>query len=141
MPTKKKNEPELQPLNDRQRRFVEHYAVYGDRDQAVVAAGYNPKVLGDTGIWLLEQPHVQAALQQRRAELQKLKDFDAKKLIELWMDDAVNSSDRFMRNQARLSLGRVYGVYENDNKQTRSEPVQIVFKPASKRNEDEGGAK
>jgi phage terminase small subunit len=61
-------------LNQRQQRFVESYVRVGNATQAAREAGYEPGFAASTGWKLLQNQQVLAAIDERRRDLDALRD-------------------------------------------------------------------
>lgn len=131
----KKSKPNLK---ERQQKFCE-YAAQGDSAyQACIKAGYSQKYAKSDSYKLLERygneidklkPKVQKVIEKKfnySVEKSFNKLCEIQKLA-LQPDDKGNYSNLSVATKVEELKGKMYGVYEADNKQKVSEPVNIVI--------------
>ena len=76
------NKQDKTRLNDRQKAFVDFYIQTGNLSKSAKEAGYSAKNAGATGIELLKNPKIQAAIQSRLAQLESERIAKDKEILE-----------------------------------------------------------
>ena len=76
------NKQDKSKLNERQKAFVDFYIQTSNLSESARKAGYSPKNAGATGIELLKNPKIQAAIQSRLAQLESERIAKDKEILE-----------------------------------------------------------
>ena len=76
------NKQDKTRLNERQKAFVDFYIQTGNLSKSAKEAGYSAKNASATGIELLKNPKIQAAIQSRLAQLESERIAKDKEILE-----------------------------------------------------------
>lgn len=76
------NKQDKSKLNDRQKAFVDFYIQTGNLSKSAKEAGYSAKNASATGIELLKNPKIQAAINARLAQLESERIAKDKEILE-----------------------------------------------------------
>ena len=82
MTIKPGNKQDKSKLNERQKAFVDFYIQSGNLSESARKAGYSPKNAGATGIELLKNPKIQAAINARLTQLESERIAKDKEVLE-----------------------------------------------------------
>ena len=99
-------------MNDRQRRFAEHYASNPNATEAAKAAGYSEKTAYSIGQRLLKNVEVKHRIEELQAELAAARIADAREIKErmtaILRNDTERTTDRLKAADALLKSGGAY---------------------------------
>lgn len=114
------------PLNDKQRRFIDHYIATGHVTKAAIAAGYSPRSASAQGSALLAEPKIRREVDRRQANLANELGITRQVVLEGLLHEAQTGTAGASRVRAWELLGRAHGLFaERIDHQAKAE---VVFK-------------
>lgn len=134
-------------MNDKQKRFADEYLIDLNGTKAAIRAGYAENSAAVQASQMLNNEEIKKYLDQRKQEIDDELGISAywvkKRFKEIsdrcmtaepvmikvdgeWVESGEYQFDSSGANKATESLGKIIGVFEKDNSQSKAEPTTII---------------
>lgn len=145
-------------MTDQQRLFADQYLVLNNGTKAAIAAGYSEKSARSQASQLLVVEEIEQYIEERRIEASRIALIDAAwvqtrfkdisdrcmtavPVMEMvdgeWVESGEYKFDSAGANKATENLGKIIGVYEKDNSQSKPENTNIINLGSGIKQDDE----
>jgi len=119
----------MENLNDKQERFCQEYILDANGSRAAIVAGYSPKAAKEQASRLLTKANIVDRISQLKKDTAKefklTKEFVINGILEIAKDGEQENN----RIKAYDMLGKIAGVYEEDNSQQGSTQIVNYYAP------------
>lgn len=121
-------------LTGKQERFCQEYVVDSNGTRSAIAAGYSKRTADVIAAENLVKPSIAERIAELRAETAKEFKLSKEAVIDMMVDVAKNGEQEANRVRCIDMLGKVIGVYEEDNSQQATQIAVQYYAP--KKNKD-----
>ena len=108
-------------LNPKQERFCDEYVIDLNATQAAIRAGYSEKTARQTAYEILTKPYIQDRIAELQKDIGDRNAITADFVLNGIKDIALLGEQENNRLKAFELLGKHVGIYEKDNKQSKTE--------------------
>lgn len=117
-------------MTEQQRRFADKYFETLNGSESAIYAGYSEKTARQQAYNMLQEDDIQAYLTDLKAEYSRksgiTKEWVMSRFKEI-SDDAYGNADYSGANKATEMLGKIIGVFEKDNEQSKTAATVTIF--------------